>query len=160
MLCKLCRSPCLQTWSTPSQDWPPTNPAAFSRTLLLKFHLLALRWPFLQELTGYRSYGSQKGRVMGSLWCRGDLEGAGRRQSMWIKTQPTLCQVAPNAGTVWELHGDIAKEGVFTSLLKNFYMCFMRCDGSVTFAASLSMTLKEKHKPCALRKNVISWQIK
>lgn len=36
----------------------------------------------------------------------------------------------------------------------------MRCYESVTFPASLSMTLKAKHKPCALRKNVISWQIK
>lgn len=36
----------------------------------------------------------------------------------------------------------------------------MRCYESITFPASLSMTLKAKHKPCALRKNVISWQIK
>lgn len=36
----------------------------------------------------------------------------------------------------------------------------MRYYESVTFPASLSMTLKEKHKPCALRKNVISWQIR
>ena len=46
------------------------------------------------------------------------------------------------------------------SILKKFYICFMRCYESVTFPASLSMTLKAKHKPCALGKNVISWQIK
>lgn len=35
-----------------------------------------------------------------------------------------FCQVAPNAGTVWELHGDIAKEAIYFLAKKFLYVFY------------------------------------